>query len=786
MKLKVNLKYSLLLLMCWMGCAAAVMGQGGTIRGTVVDEFGEPVVGASVVIFELQTGAYTNAEGIFSIPRLPAGNHEVAVIFIGMDTARQKVELPKNGIKTISFGMQGSGTKMDVVEINDSKVGEIRKTEFDIGKTEISSKQINLLPSLGTPDLAQYLQVLPGVVSTGDQGGRLFIRGGTPIQNMTLLDGMIVYTPFHSIGLFSIFDTDYLRGVDVYSAAFPARYGGRISSIMDIKTRNPNFKGISGKVNVNPISSGVMIEGPFGKSKTATGGSGFLLSARRSYLDQTSQSLYSYVNDSVGLPYTFTDIYGKMTFTDGLNSVNFFGFYNTDDVNFEFPSNLEWDQAGGGMAFRFLPQQSKVILSGNFAYTSFQSGLKNTSENFPRNSLIRGFNGGLRFTYLLNSVDEFQYGVTFLGFRTDYSFTNSFGLITRQVFNNTEAAADFTYKKVLRFIDGSRSDSIRDIGIIEPGLRIHYYNDHSHISMEPRIRAKLNFNRVSLTAAAGVFSQNLMAATSDRDVVNLFQGYLAAPEDVSGQIKNHTLQTANHLLAGVEVEIIPNLSTRVEGWYKNFTQLTNINRDKIFPEDPNFITETGLANGVDIILRYETPKWYAYGTYGIAEVTRTDGNITYNPVWDRRHNANVVLAHYSGDLYREDEDLDGRRKFFEKKWEFSLRWSLGSGFPFTQTQGFFEKIDFFQNGAQTDYTTQNGNLGILYADELNGGRLPYYHRLDISGKRRWVFNNNYMLEAQAGLINLYNRRNVFYFDRVRFATIYQLPILPSVGLTLKF
>ncbi len=777
----------------WLGTLVLVLvgmtaayGQGATIRGTVVDEFGEPVVGASVVIFDLQTGAYTNGDGIFSIPRLPGGEHEVTVLYLGLDTVRQKVEVAKNSINTVSFEMKAGGAQIDVVEIRDRKVGEIRKTEFDIGKTEISARQINLLPSLGTPDLAQYLQVLPGVVSTGDQGGQLFIRGGTPVQNMTLMDGMIIYSPFHSIGLFSIFDTDYLRGVDVYSAAFPAQYGGRISSILDIKTRNPNFKGISGKANINPLSSGFMIEGPFKKKEDGPGGSGFLLSARRSYLNQTSQSLYSYVNDTAGLPYSFTDIYGKMTFSDGLNTVNFFGFYNDDDVNFEFPSNLEWNQAGGGMNFRFLPQASKVILSGNFAYTSFQSGIKNTSENFPRNSLIRGFNGGLRFTYLLNSVDEFRYGVTFLGFRTDYSFTNSFGLITQQIFNNTEAAADFNYKKVIRLVNSNRQDSIRDIGVIEPGLRIHYYNDHGFISMEPRIRAKINLPRVSFTAGAGIYSQNLMAATSDRDVVNLFQGFLAAPEDVSGQIKEHTLQTARHALAGVEVEVIPNLSTRVEGWVKDFTQLTNINRDKIFPEDPNFITETGLARGVDLILRYESPRWYAYGTYGLAKIDRTDGQITYPPVWDRRHNANVVISFFDGSLYRDDEDLEGRRKFNEKKWELSMRWNLGSGFPFTQTQGFFEKLDFLDNGAQTDYTTQNGNLGILYAEELNGGRLPYYHRLDISGKRRWVFNNKFLFEAQAGIINLYNRRNVFYFDRVRFATIYQLPLLPSVGLTLKF
>lgn len=767
--------------------AFAAFGQGSTIRGSVVDENGEPVIGANVIIFELQTGAATNLDGIFSIPRIPKGTHELRVTYLGMDTSFQTVETSGTGTTTISFKLNSGATSLETVEIMDKTVGKINKRVIDVGTERISARQINLMPSLGTPDLAQYLQVLPGVVFTGDQGGQLYVRGGTPVQNMVLMDGMIVYSPFHSIGLFSIFDTDYLRSVDVYSAAFPARYGGRVSSIMDLRTRNPTSRGLSGKVNINPLTAGVLVEAPFGsKREGGSTGSGILLSARRSYLNMTSQSLYSYVNDSTGLPFSFTDIYGKLTFSDGLNRVNFFGLYNKDDVDFQFPSNLTWTQYGGGMQFRFLPQASNMIFEGNFAFSSFESGQANVSENFPRRSLIRGFNGGLRFSYIVNSVDEFKYGVTFLGFRTDYSFTNSFGLITEQIFNNTEAAADFSYKKVIRRIDGARQDSVIDRAVIEPGVHIHYYNDHSHLSLEPRIRAKWNFNRISLSGGAGLYSQNLMAATSDRDVVNLFQGYLAAPENVANQIKSHTLQTASHLLAGVEVELIPNLSTRLEGWYKDFTQLTNVNRDKVFPEDPDFITETGVARGVDLILRYESPRWYIYGTYGLAKVDRKDGIREYNPVWDRRHNANAVISFFDGELDNEDESIAGRPRFTDKKWEFSLRWNLGSGFPFTQTQGFFEKIDFLDNGSQTDYTQQNGNLGVLYAEEINGGRLPYYHRLDISAKRRWQFNNKFLLEAQVSVVNLYNRANVFYFDRIRYATIYQLPLLPSTGLTLKF
>ena len=120
-----------------------------------------------------------------------------------------------------------------------------------------------------------------------------------------------------------------------------------------------------------------------------------------------------------------------------------------------------------------------------------------------------------------------------------------------------------------------------------------------------------------------------------------------------------------------------------------------------------------------------------------------------------------------------------------KKWEFSARWNLGSGFPFTQTAGFYESIDFL-DGISTDYTTTNGDLGIIYDEDLNGGRLPYYHRLDIGAKRMIVFNNKNKIDITASVTNVYNRENIFYFDRVRYERVNQLPVLPSISVSYSF
>jgi hypothetical protein len=758
----------------------------------VLSDGGEPLTGATVYIPAVGSGAYTNADGIFSIEDLPVGqDYEFLVLYYGYDTLFQTVSLPpRSKVVTVSLVLSSREVYTETVEISANKTGEINRKEVSVGVTEISPSEIRLMPSVGAPDLVQYLQVLPGVVFTGDQGGQIYIRGGTPIQNMVVQDNMVIYSPFHSIGLFSVFDIDYIRSIDVYSAGFPAQYGGRISSVIDMKTRNGDLKAPGIKVSASPFLGSILLEGPIVRSKTnPAAGTSYLLSARNNYIDKTSTFLYPYINDSIGLPYNFLDLYGKLSISDGVNYANISGFRHEDNVNYEFPANIGWDSYGGGADFLLLPSGASAIISGNFAFSRYQTALKSQSEAFPRRSSVSGFNGGLDVKYIMNSIDEFGFGMKLLGFNTDYTFTNSFGFITSQQSFNTELAGYARYKKVFRVKrDWAKSlDNLFERFVLEPSIRLHYFNNQSFASFEPRLRAKLNFRKVSFSLASGMYAQNLMSAVSDRDVVNLFQGFLSAPAGLANRVKGHNLQTARHLLTGVEAEVFPTVTTTVEAWVKDFTQLSNINREKIFPEEPDFVTETGLAYGFDFFLKHSSRSTYLYANYGWAKVTRNDFTRTYSPVFDRRHTINLVAAYKIGrfDKYEKDEQVL-YPKFSDSKWEFGMRWTMGSGFPFTQTQGFFEKLDFLDDGAQSDIHTQNGQLGLILSDELNGGRLPYYHRFDISAKRRWVISNKYLIEANATVINVYDRQNIFYFDRIRFTPVYQLPVMPTLSLTLTY
>jgi hypothetical protein len=194
-----------------------VFAQNGIVRGVVYDqENGEPLIYTNVVLKGTTMGAQSDENGLYNIANVPAGSYMIFCTQLGYDTLEQPVTVTPNAIVNQKIVLSKSAIELENVNI--SAVREEKKTETAVSMTKITTKDIERIPSVGgEADLAQYLQVLPGVVFTGDQGGELYIRGGSPIQNKVLLDGMTIYNPFHSIGLFSVFETDVIRSVNVFT-----------------------------------------------------------------------------------------------------------------------------------------------------------------------------------------------------------------------------------------------------------------------------------------------------------------------------------------------------------------------------------------------------------------------------------------------------------------------------------------------------------------------------------------------------------------------------------------
>lgn len=738
-----------------------VFSQTSTVRGFVYEkDNGEPVLFINVYLEKTQYAGSTDVNGYFSISKIPAGSYTLMITSVGFDTLRLPVTLAANELVTKKLYLVKKIVSLTEVEVSAEK--EAAKSDVQLGVTKITPREIKQVPAIGgEPDLAQYIQILPGVIFTGDQGGQLYIRGGTPIQNKVLLDGMIVYNPFHSIGLFSVFDSDIIKSADIYSGGFGAQYADRVSSIMDVKTRDGNKKRFGGKFSASTFNSKLLLEGPVKKPADEGGSSiSYILDGKTSYLDKSSKVFYSYV-DSAGIPYKFNDIYGKLVFNgENGSKFNVFGFHFDDKVNYSGIASYNWKSNGAGANFVLLPSGSTTLIDGVFAFSQYKITLREADEK-DRSSLINGFNMGLNFTYFYRK-DEIKYGLEVLGFKTDFSFYNYVNRFLQQEDNSTEFGLYVRYKKVLGKL------------VIDPSFRVQYFASLSALSPEPRIGAKMNVSdKLRLKASAGLYAQNLVAAASDRDVVNLFYGFLSSTEDLPNEFQgkpvSNSLQKARHLLAGFEYDLPHNFELNVEAYIKDFTQLININRDKIFATDNDFTFESGIGKGIDFVVKYDYKRIYFWAVYSLGYNKRNDGIREYEPIFDRRHNVNVVGSYTFG------KKLD---------WELNARWNYGSGFPFTQTQGFYSYLNF-QQGLNVDYTTANGDLGILYGD-LDAGRLPYYHRFDISVKKTFALGKNSTLETNASVINVYDRKNIFYYDRVRGTRVDQLPILPSVGVSLTF
>lgn len=767
--MKKNFLFTCLLLVFLSSIASA---QTGDIRGFIYEEASsEPAIYTSVYLKGTSYGAQTNLDGFFSISKVPPGEYQLFVSSIGYDSIQIPVSVKPGALITQKLYLKKS--TVEIREVQVSAESEEKKTDVRISVNKITPKEIRQVPTIGgEPDLAQYMQVIPGVIFSGDQGGQLYIRGGTPIQNKVLLDGMIIYNPFHSIGLYSVIDADAIRGADVYTGGFNVEYGDRVSSIMDITSRDGNKKRLAGKLSANTFTSKLLLEGPLKKQKEGKdGSSSFLLTGKTSYLDQTSKSLYSNL-DSAGLPFTFTDIYGKISMNSATGSKwNIFGFRYTDGVDYGEIADLGWKSSGIGTNFVLVPSGSSVLIEGNFAYSGYRINLEE-QDGRERFSEIGGFNAGLNFSYFLGK-DEMTYGIELLGFKTDYKFTNVYGATAGQTENTTELAAFLKYKKVTGKL------------VIEPGLRANYYSSLAEFSLEPRLGAKFNVtDRFRLKTAGGFYSQNLLAATSDRDVVNLFYGFLSGsdelPDEFDGEKVDSKLQKAMHAIAGFELDLPFHFTLNVEGYFKDFTQLQNINRDKIYTDDAahsekpdyqkkEYIIESGTSRGVDVLLKYDYKRLYVWMVYSLGYAKRYDGQRTYVPGFDRRHNVNVVASYKFGK---------------NGNWQASGRFNYGSPFPFTLTQSNFEQVNF-NNGTGTNILNQNGSLGIQYG-ELNKGRLSDFHRLDLSLQRNFNFSKNTSLEITASLTNVYDRKNIFYVNNVTRVKVYQLPVLPSLGLALSF
>ncbi|MGE0567669.1 MAG: carboxypeptidase-like regulatory domain-containing protein [Bacteroidia bacterium] len=715
-----------LLLIIFFFCGISVFAQKtGIIKGFIYEKSsGEAVPFTNVYLKGTTIGANTDINGYFTITRVPAGNYILMVTSFDFDTLKESISIKEGELLNKKLYVKKGGVNLQEVEVSTTAAEKVEKT--NIGFQKIDPIVINKLPSVGEPDIAQYLQVIPGVVFTGDQGGQLYIRGGLPVQNKVLLDGLIVYNPFHSIGLFSVFDSEILKNADVYSAGFNAEYGGRNSSIMDITTRDGHKKRTKGKASVSTFGAKLSLEGPLKKLDDENGlSASYLLSAKHSYLPQTSKLLYSYANESGTLPFYYTDLYGKVSINSaGGSKFNVFGFSFNDKVDFIDIAKFNWSNIGIGSNFVLVPESSNLLIEGVFAFSNYKINFTNPLlESDAKQSKIGGVNTGFNFTKYIGA-QELKFGFEGVITNTSFDITNPYLARVSISRSTTDIGAYAKY----RMIDKKRRM------VFEPGFRLQYYATLNTMSPEPRMSFKFNITpKIRLKAAAGLYSQSLFSSNSDKDVVNLFYGFINGPDKGSfsseyvtkdGDKKpvNSSIQRAQHGVAGIEFDFLKYFEINAEVYHKFFNEVVNVNREKVFDDNAvnesrpdiqkkEFIIEQGQSQGFDVTLKFEKKRFYFWGVYSHSYNYRWFGNnetgvITkYPPNFDRRHNVNIVTSYSFGKT---------------NNLEINARFNYGSGFPFTPTQGY---VNQFNPGGNINYNfnTANGLLNFIPGD-INSSR----------------------------------------------------------------
>jgi len=779
--------------------------QTGAVHGFVRDASdGEPLAYANVYLEKhvpsgvegTGFGAATSVKGYFYIGRVPAGKYDLVASFVGHRTTRRTLSVSVNQVVSLNLELSPGTVEMKEVRVTADRARFER--EVEVSAVRLEAKQLQFIPRVGGEvDLFRTVQLLPGVIATSDFSNRLYIRGGSPDQNLILLDGITVYNPSHLFGMFSPFIADAVSDVTLLAGGFPAKYGGRLSSVLDVTTKEGNSKRYTGDASVSVIAAQGLVEGPIpgpksegrrtkdggrahdqlpipndsasldsslapGPSSLAPSAKGsFLLAGRRTYLPDVL--LKTFGVDGVG--YYFYDLMGKANYEPWRDSrFTLTGLAAEDVLDFWDPNNpnglkakLAWGNRGISLRWNrvFTPILYGEILGAwsNFL-SDFNVALGTQTDAKMATSL----------TDLTLKADLTWYALDRL--------TSDFGCDIRFTANRMSFAYDTT--------EFSRADSLWPPALhadakwelvanrlfLKPGFRLAYYSQGRRLAPEPRIGLKwLPGKNTALSLAAGRFTQPLVTLNSTEAVFSIYDVWQSVPA-------SRPLPSALHYIAGVEQWLGSDLVASLEGYYKDYANLLETRYGRFFTQPDSLLTADGYSCGADFMLRKTGGRVNGWLSYSYMWTRRSIGSEVYHPHYDRRHNANAVLnfpsVHWGVDV--------------------SAKWTLGTGLPYSGVVGYYPR---YQHRPSEPAWPRMSDWEFIYGAR-DAFRYPVYHRLDAGLTRTWQARWG-ELSAFLDVTNLYNAKNVllYYWEigkdglPVR-KRIGMIPVLPTIGVKARF
>lgn len=715
-----------------------------TIRGFVeASDRGGPLPGANVAFRALPDGALqgatADADGLYEVGPLALGEYAVRVSYIGYTTFADTVRIAEGPVVLFNVALQPGADELGEVVVTDDAVGAVGEG----GLQTVRPADLARIPTPGgSGDLASYLTTLPSVVTTGDTGGQLYVRGGTPSQNLVLVDGAPVFQPFHAVGFFSAFPEDVVGSVDLYAGGFGVRYNGRVSSVLDVTTRTGNMGRLEAAAEAGPFLVGGRVEGPIRR-----GESSFLVSARRAVIEPVAPTLLGR-----DVPIRFGDLLAKVARRDETGTCSAMLLY-TDDEGQVDPLRDDvfgWTNAVLGGHCLFVPATTSVRFETNLSLSHIgnRAGLAADPE---RTSDVYLLNADVDLSRL-TTFGRIRYGAFARLIRTGFALGEQF--TTLRADNETAVTTGGYAEAEVRLGGGLRATA---------GLLASIPPYGTQPTLEPRGRLAwrpAGDGGPGLDAALGVYRQSLLGVNDERDAGSPFTAWMRPPVGDAETV-------ATHAVVGGTLPVGP-LRLGAEAYAKRMRSQAV----PVWSALARFTTTLTLADvdarGLDVRAEVRRGPFYGFVGYGYAEVEYTaqtdfgewfgDPILSYHPPHDRRHQLSSLASARSG------------------RWAGSVRWQYGSGLPFTRVTGFDETIPPI---GLPDVTGQPGAPRVIFDLPYNG-RLPTYHRLDVSASYEVPFRGG-ALTVQGGVINAYDRANLFYFDVFRLRRVDQLPLVPYLS-----
>lgn len=774
-----------------------------TISGIVKDkESGETLPFANVFVKDTNIGTTTNADGFFTLFDIPSETSTIQVQYLGykVETLVLTPEMVKGKITILLIP---DNNQLDEVVVSNDSGQQIVKMNKSVSQISLSPKKLASIPNLGEKDIFRAIQLLPGVSGTNESSSGLYVRGGTPDQNLVLLDGFTVYHVDHFYGFFSAFNSGAVKDIQLFKGGFPAEYGGRISSVMDLTGKTGNSNKLSLSAGLSLVSANATVEIPIGEKAN------LLIAGRRSYTDILKSGLYN----------SIFDLYNDSNQTNGNNLPNFNGFqqnqtqpsfyfydlntkfsykpsdkdiisvsvYNGEDnldssrenqntfgsgteertINSDIEDLLNWGNWGSSL--RWARQWSdKLYTNVVGAYSNYFSQRKRINDisiqladstNTNKSGLVednnlKDFTLRIHNEYKVNSKHSLEFGGQLTMNEVEYNY----------ILNDSITVIDQKDKGLLKTAylqdKWSPTEKLNIVG----GIRATHFDVTDEIYYEPRLSVSYKVNdKVKFKGAWGKYYQFVNRIVREDVTQGSRDFWLLANKE------NSPISFSQHFILGTSYEVDDWLFD-VEFFEKEMTGLTefSLRFQSALGTDPNdqlFFEGTGISRGVDFLIQKKVGKYTGWLGYTLSEVVHTFPDLSNSPFYslnDQRHEFKIVNVLKAG------------------RWDLGATWVYGSGKPYTAPNGFYTIT--LLDGTETEYVS----IG-----EKNGLRIDPYHRLDLSATYNFNISSG---KGEMGLsvFNLYNKTNTWYNEfevvdnQVTETNVNYIGFTPSLFLNVSF